>query len=169
MKTQTDPVNIHAAFARAVQLINPVEKDATNPHFKNRYTSLDAVLQEVKKALAIENLSLTQAVSFIHPDNTVAVKTTVVSADTGELLDLGTTTVPTSKLDAQGFGSAATYGKRYSLVALFGIEASDDDDGAGASQHGRIVAAPPGATSAHAPAKTRKISANDTEVDPFLD
>src|SRR5690606_15940048 len=41
--------------------------------------------------------------------------------------------VPASKMDAQGFGSACTYARRYSLQSAFGV-APDDDDGNAASQ-----------------------------------
>jgi hypothetical protein len=44
--------------------------------------------------------------------------------------------IPATKQDAQGFGSAITYGKRYGLQAALGI-ASEDDDGTAA------VKAPP--------------------------
>jgi hypothetical protein len=48
--------------------------------------------------------------------------------------------VPASKQDAQGYGSALTYARRYSLMAACGI-APEDDDGNAASR--RAPAAPP--------------------------
>jgi hypothetical protein len=41
--------------------------------------------------------------------------------------------VPLSKKDAQGFGSALTYARRYSLMASCGL-APEDDDGKRASE-----------------------------------
>jgi len=38
------------------------------------------------------------------------------------------------KMTAQEVGSAASYGRRYSAVAMFGIAAGDDDDGAAATK-----------------------------------
>jgi hypothetical protein len=40
--------------------------------------------------------------------------------------------IPVSKHDAQGYGSALTYARRYALCAFVGI-APEDDDGNGAS------------------------------------
>lgn len=41
--------------------------------------------------------------------------------------------MPVSKHDAQGYGSAITYGRRYSLLTACGV-APEDDDGNGASK-----------------------------------
>jgi hypothetical protein len=48
-------------------------------------------------------------------------------------MSCGTLFVPATKQDAQGFGSAISYGKRYGLQAALGI-ASEDDDGQAASK-----------------------------------
>jgi hypothetical protein len=37
--------------------------------------------------------------------------------------------MPLPKSDPQGYGSAMTYGRRYSLAAMVGIVSEDDDDG----------------------------------------
>jgi hypothetical protein len=41
--------------------------------------------------------------------------------------------IPVTKQDAQGYGSAMTYAKRYSLAAALGVVADEDDDGNAAS------------------------------------
>jgi hypothetical protein len=46
--------------------------------------------------------------------------------------------VPFSKKDAQGFGSALTYARRYSLMASCGL-APEDDDGKRASEPEKSV------------------------------
>ena len=67
-----------------------------------------------------------------HPhDGGVAVETIFVH-ESGEMLSAGTLTVPASKQDPQGYGSALTYARRYSLMAACGI-APEDDDGNAAS------------------------------------
>jgi hypothetical protein len=55
--------------------------------------------------------------------------------ESGETLSCGQIHVPASKHDAQGFGSALTYARRYSLMAACGI-APEDDDGNAASKRG---------------------------------
>jgi hypothetical protein len=58
---------------------------------------------------------------------------TVFIHESGETVSAGKLHVPASKLDAQGFGSALTYARRYSLMAACGI-APEDDDGNAASK-----------------------------------
>ena len=43
-----------------------------------------------------------------------------------------TVTIPVTKPDAHGLGSALTYGRRYSVSALLAISADEDDDANGA-------------------------------------
>jgi hypothetical protein len=53
--------------------------------------------------------------------------------ESGEMLECGILHVPANKQDAQGYGSALTYARRYSLMAACGI-APEDDDGNVASR-----------------------------------
>jgi hypothetical protein len=57
--------------------------------------------------------------------------------------------LPVNKADAQGFGSCATYARRYSLAAISGVAPEDDDGNAAAAAKPttaleRIQAAEPG-------------------------
>ncbi len=61
----------------------------------------------------------------------------------GESMSLGSLFVPANKNDAQGFGSALTYCRRYALVTAFGVPTEDDDGNAaraavGQSQGGAV-------------------------------
>ena len=58
---------------------------------------------------------------------------TVFVHESGEVMESGMLHVPAVKHDAQGFGSALTYARRYSLMAACGI-APEDDDGNAASR-----------------------------------
>jgi len=62
---------------------------------------------------------------------------TVLIHESGEILECGTLHVPASKQDPQGYGSALTYARRYSLMAACGI-APEDDDGNSASRRTEI-------------------------------
>jgi hypothetical protein len=53
--------------------------------------------------------------------------------ESGESLSSGKLHVPAAKQDPQGYGSALTYARRYSLMAACGI-APEDDDGNAASR-----------------------------------
>jgi hypothetical protein len=57
--------------------------------------------------------------------------------ESGEMLECGILHVPASKQDPQGYGSALTYARRYSLMAACGI-APEDDDGNSASRKTEI-------------------------------
>lgn len=116
-----------AAMAEAFNEIEAATKSATNPHFKSKYADLAAVIDAVKPALIKNKLFFTQ-----HPapaQGGVSVETVLHHAS-GESLSLGTLFVPANKQDAQGFGSALTYCRRYGLMTAFGVPAEDDDGNA---------------------------------------
>ena len=52
---------------------------------------------------------------------------TVFIHESGEMLECGKLHVPASKQDPQGYGSALTYARRYSLMAACAIAPEDDD------------------------------------------
>ncbi len=53
---------------------------------------------------------------------------TIYIHEGGDTLSAGSLYMPATKRDAQGFGSALTYARRYSLQSAFGL-ATEDDDG----------------------------------------
>jgi hypothetical protein len=69
---------------------------------------------------------------------------TVFIHESGEQLSGGSLFMPATKHDAQGFGSALSYARRYSLMAACGI-APEDDDGNQATKTAPQTA-PPKAT-----------------------
>ena len=66
----------------------------------------------------------------IHDAENAACVETIILHSSGEWLSCGKLSVPVSKGDAQGFGSALTYARRYSLSAAFGVAPEDDDGNA---------------------------------------
>ena len=115
---------ISAAMALAFAKIEGAVKGKTNPAFRSKYADLAAVVDAIKPALAEHGLWFRQVT---HPaDGGVCVET-VIHHSSGESLACGPLFVPASKQDAQGFGSALTYCRRYSLMAAFGVPAEDDD------------------------------------------
>lgn len=128
-ETKIKPASLSAAMAKAFAEIEAATKSANNPHFKSKYADLGAVIEAVKPALISHGLFFTQR---SHPaDNGVSVET-VLHHESGEELSLGTLFVPANKQDAQGFGSALTYARRYGLMTAFGVPAEDDDGNAAA-------------------------------------
>ena len=118
---------ISAAMALAFAKIEGAVKGKTNPAFRSKYADLAAVVDAIKPALAEHGLWFRQVT---HPaDGGVCIET-VIHHSSGESLACGPLYVPASKQDAQGFGSALTYCRRYSLMAAFGVPAEDDDGNA---------------------------------------
>ena len=113
------------ALVKAQAAMNHAAKDAKNPHFKSAYSSLASVIDAVRPALSVNGLAFVQKLHTA--DGGISVETVLIH-ESGEELSCGILFIPATKQDAQGFGSAISYGKRYSLQAALGI-ASDDDDG----------------------------------------
>ena len=126
---------IYAAFVKAQAELGVAVKDSTNPHFKSRYADLAAVVSAVKPIFAKHGLAYVQ--QFKDAQGGVAVETLIVH-ESGESFSTGTLFVPASKQDAQGYGSAITYARRYSLQTAAGIPADDDDGNAAAASAPKI-------------------------------
>jgi hypothetical protein len=121
---------IAAALVRAQKAFAPALKTNTNPAFKSKYVGLDGCVEAVIDALNDNGIMLMQQTS--ECDNGVIVETVFIH-ESGETMPCGKLHVPAAKHDAQGYGSALTYARRYSLMAACGI-APEDDDGNAASK-----------------------------------
>jgi hypothetical protein len=119
--------SIAAAFVKAQADFGPALKTNTNPHFKSRYAGLDACIEAVIDALHAHGIALVQRT--LPCESGVTVETVLIHTS-GETLSGGPLHVPASKNDPQGYGSALTYARRYSLMATCGIAAEDDDGNA---------------------------------------
>lgn len=121
---------VAAALVKAQKEFGPALKSSTNPHFKSRYADLAACVEAVVDALNNNGIALTQRVS---PCDDGVIVETVFIHESGEIINCGQLHVPAAKQDPQGYGSALTYARRYSLMAACGI-APEDDDGNSASR-----------------------------------
>lgn len=103
-------------------------KDAVNPHFKARYTSLDKLLELVRPVLNQHGILLLQKVGYEQAEGQlVTVSTVLTHAESGEAtVAVGACPMPA---DPQKQGAAITYLRRYGLMAILGLAADDDDDG----------------------------------------
>ncbi len=116
--------NLIKALIKARKGFKPIKKDKVNPHFKNRYASLDSVNTAVLDALCENDLVVTQVTEPM--DSGQGVKTTLWHSS-GEKLE-SFLMLPNIQ-DMQKLGAAITYARRYSLSAILGISADEDDDG----------------------------------------
>jgi hypothetical protein len=119
-----------AAFVRAQAGFGAALKTSTNPHFRSRYADLSACVEAVIDSLHKNGFALMQKTH--ECESGVAVET-ILMHESGEQIGGGILRVPASKQDPQGYGSALTYARRYSLMAVCGI-APEDDDGNAASK-----------------------------------
>jgi hypothetical protein len=121
-----------AALVAAQKDIKGVGKDSINPHFKNKYASLDSIIDMVRPALAKHGLAVIQGATTPHTDEAGVVRCftveTMLVHESGEWITNGAV-LPVAKADPQGAGAALTYGRRYSLSALLSISTDEDDDG----------------------------------------
>ena len=122
--------NIATALVKAQKAFGPALKTSTNPHFRSRYADLSACVEAVIDALNANGIYLLQK-NYDCTDG-VMVETVFVH-ESGEMLECGIVHFPAVKHDPQGYASALTYARRYSLMAACGI-APEDDDGNAASK-----------------------------------
>lgn len=122
-----EPNTLASAMAAAFGEIEGATKSANNPHFKSKYADLTSVIEAIKPALTAHGLFFTQRP---EPSESGVTISTVLHHAGGEVLELGTLFVPANKNDAQAFGSALTYARRYALVTAFGVPTEDDDGNA---------------------------------------
>jgi hypothetical protein len=127
-------VSIHCAMAAAFAEIEGATKSATNPHFKSKYADIGKVIDAIKPALINHGLFFTQR---NHPSEDGVIVETVVGHSSGAEMSLGRLFVPALKKDAQGFGSALTYARRYALLTAFGVPTEDDDGNDAGRDDGR--------------------------------
>lgn len=111
----------HAALA-AVESVAKSES-ADMGKYTVRYASLNAVHAECLRACELHRLAICQEPTMAG--EMFAVRTTLIHED-GSRLEFDPMCLPHPK-DAQALGSATTYLRRYSLVALFGLAVEDDD------------------------------------------
>jgi hypothetical protein len=123
-------IGINAALVAALGELRNVAKNAVNPHFKNRYASLDAILDAARPVLHKHGLALSQEPIF--DDGKAGVVTRIIHSG-GESRE-STLLLPLRDQSAQGVGSALTYARRYAVSSVLGIAADDDDDGQQASK-----------------------------------
>jgi hypothetical protein len=130
---------IAAAIAAAQgELTNPPKtKTAHVGKYSYRYADLAEIIEHVRPVLAKHSLSVVQLTMHSQTGNLLV--TRLIHAS-GQYLE-STYQLPASAA-AQDMGSAITYARRYSMCAILGIAAEEDDDGQKA-QH-----APPAGQSA---------------------
>jgi hypothetical protein len=113
------------ALIAAKSEFQAIPKDKVNPHYKSKYSTLDAVLGAVEPALAKHGLVLTHQADGEK-------FTTTLYHESGQFLS---TSLPLpSFADPQKMGSWISYARRYSITGLLSVCSDEDDDGNQAAQ-----------------------------------
>lgn len=123
-------MSIFKALVAASSDIGKAIKDSTNPHYRSGYASLESVIDTIKPALSKQGLAFVQRV--LEGDS--AKVETLLVHESGETFSLGVCDVPVDKGNAQGYGSALTYARRYGLLTAFGVPSVDDDGNAASTE-----------------------------------
>ena len=123
-----------ANLAKALSIVQGklthAKKDSANPFFKSKYADLESVWDACRSLLAENGLAVMQFPGeFV--DGTMSLNT-VLTHSSGEFMSYQMS-VPVTKPDAQGAGSALTYMRRYALAAVVGVVQADDDGNAASS------------------------------------
>lgn len=129
---------IPALIAAQAEMDNP-KKGKVNPAFKSGYADLGTVIECSREALAAQGLTVTHQIGtgYTHGDTGQFASAdslcTILWHTSGEFLGSVHPLRPV-KNDPQGFGSAITYARRYSLMSLLGLAAEDDDGNAASAR-----------------------------------
>lgn len=117
------------ALVKAQKEMKEAKKDSANPFFSSRYASLASVWEACHDALTSNGLSVIQSPTF--KEGKFFLTTTLLHVS-GQSIS-GEYLVSPEKSTPQGFGSAYSYAKRYSLAGMVGVVSIDEDDDAEAA------------------------------------
>jgi hypothetical protein len=133
MKASEQLDKLFEALSKAQGEMGHAEKNAINPHFKNKYADLAAVFEAVREPLSKNGLSIVQIPEFTS-EGRYNLKT-ILGHSSGQFIETDLLLL-LARQDMQGLGSAITYAKRYVLSSMIGIAQDEDDDGNAASTKG---------------------------------
>lgn len=112
------------------------ETAAITDKVKRKYATLKAIMTVVRPAASANGIRIRQGCDHAWAFETSAGKgrmvpvfTELVHTATGET-ERTTVEIPLTRMDAQAMGSAISYGRRYGILAAFGLTTDEaDDDG----------------------------------------
>lgn len=120
-KSQDKILDALFAFQQAVA---PITKDQVNDHLHSKYTDLTGVWSAIREPLKLHELLVIQ--ENVPCARGAMVTTTLVHMPSKEWR-ASTVYIPARKADAQAFGSAISYARRYGLMTVLGLLTTDDD------------------------------------------
>jgi len=119
--------SIYKKLYKVQKEMGAIRKDSTNPFYNSKYTNINSLIKQLVPILEKHNLLLLQPISEGNQYSKI------VDVDNGNCVE-SSLSLPVD-LDAQKIGSAITYYRRYTLQALLGLQAEDDDGNLATSGH----------------------------------
>ena len=129
MRTSETIAEIAAALVEAQADIKHPHKNASNPHLRNKFADLQAVIDSTRPALAKHGIAVVQFAT--GADANIGICTRLLHAS-GEWIeaDISMPLVERKGLNLeQAAGCALTYLRRYAWQTACGVTAEPDDDG----------------------------------------
>jgi hypothetical protein len=111
--------NLYLKLAEVKREVGKVSKNSKNPHFKNTYADLNALID------AVEPILLEKGLLMLQPIQNGNVTTIIIDCENNESVE-SSIALPVLN-DPQKLGSAITYFRRYTLQSLLSLQAEDDD------------------------------------------
>lgn len=114
------------ALAKAQSEFTTVPQSGFNPHFKNKFSTLEDCINMTRPILARHGLAISQMPNTLDGQY---VLTTILMHESGESI-VSNQPVVSMKNDPQSLGSALSYCRRYSLTGVLSLASGDfEDDG----------------------------------------
>lgn len=133
MKKSESIVEISKALVEFRKEVKQPMKDADNPFFRSKYVPLPNVVEAIDEVAPKHGLSFVQW--LLNDESGQIGVATMILHNSGEFIEFDPVFMKAEKQTPQGAGSLATYLKRYTLSAAFGITSDEDDDGNQASKN----------------------------------
>lgn len=129
MQQSESIANLAKALSTVQGKLTHAKKDSKNPFFKSNYADLESVWDACRTLLSNNGLAVSQFPgTYSDLDKSMSL-VTILTHESGEWIN-HEMSVPVTKADAQGAGSALTYMRRYALAAVVGVVQADDDGNA---------------------------------------
>ena len=132
MQQSESIANLAKALSTVRGKLTHAKKDSANPFFKSKYADLESVWDACRDLLASNGLAVAQFPGLYSDLDKSMSLTTILTHSSGEWISQEMS-VPVTKPDAQGAGSALTYMRRYAVAAVVGVVQADDDGNAASS------------------------------------
>src|ERR1700759_4726126 len=126
MKFSNSIAHLAQALSTFQAMVANVKKEATNPHFKSKYASLDEIITTIRPYMEKTGLSFIQ--NPVKEEGRVGVST-IILHKSGEYIECDPVLIPLKQETAHQVGSAMTYARRFGLSSALGLATESDLDG----------------------------------------